>query len=94
MRILKVNMPETGSISVIGFTLSLVGQAHLFTSEEINIMMDDKVETTTNLKSLLGLFTNYWNSKSITLTISGENEDYAYTKLSVIVPDLIKEYSK
>jgi phosphotransferase system HPr-like phosphotransfer protein len=92
MTTFTVLIPENCKPSNLGFATALVEKAGEYTSEEINIKLDE--HNYINGKSILGLLSlRYDSNTKITVQIIGENENYTAPSFERFLNKLIKLYT-
>jgi phosphotransferase system HPr-like phosphotransfer protein len=92
MREFIIQIPQGAQISNLGFTASVVKKAKSYTSDEINIKIDDHQYI--NAKSFLGLASlRYDLSSKITVQIVGENENYSAPNFERFMNKLVSLYN-
>ena len=85
-------VPQGNKISNLGFATALVERANTYTSDEINIKINDNQYV--NAKSILGLVSlKYDTAKDLTIQVIGENENYTAPNFERFVAKLVSLYN-
>jgi phosphotransferase system HPr (HPr) family protein len=93
MREFKIKVPQGVKISNLGFATALVEKAYSYTSDDVNIKINNSQYV--NAKSILGLLTlNYNTSEEIEVQIIGESEDYSATNFERFIKKLVALYNE
>lgn len=89
-RIFTVVVPQDCKISKIGFCAALVDKVSHYTSDEINLIVDN---TCVNLKSLLGVLSIVFSEgKELKFQVIGETAEYTAQSLKRFVTNLFNLY--
>ena len=92
MREFTIQIPQGAQISNIGFAASVVEKAKSYTSDDVNIKIDNYQYV--DAKSFLGLASlRYDLTTKITVQITGENENYSAPNFESFVKKLVLLYS-
>jgi len=93
MREFTVKVPQGVQISNLGFAASVVERANSYTSDDVNMKIDDHQYV--NAKSMLGLISlRYDLTTTITVQIVGENENYSAPNFERFINKLISLYDE
>lgn len=92
MKQFTIAVPQGSKISNLGFATALVEKASTYTSDDINIKIDENQYV--NAKSILGLVSlKYDTAKNLTIQIIGENENYTAPNFERFVAKLVSLYN-
>ena len=93
MREFTIQIPQGNKISNLGFATSVVERANTYTSDDINIKLNDS--NYVNAKSILGLVSlRYDVCNEITVQIIGENENYSAPNFEKFINKLVAIYNE
>ena len=93
MKEFTINIPQGVKISNLGFATSVVEKASSYTSDDINIKLNNSQYV--NAKSILGLISlRYDASDEITVQIIGENENYSASNFERFIKKLVALYDE
>lgn len=93
MREFTIQIPQGNKISNLGFATSVVERANTYTSDDINIKLNDS--NYVNAKSILGLVSlRYDVCNEITVQIIGENENYSAPNFEKFINKLVALYNE
>lgn len=92
MKQFTIAVPQGSKISNLGFATALVEKASTYTSDDINIKINENQYV--NAKSILGLVSlKYDTAKNLTIQIIGENENYTAPNFERFVAKLVSLYN-
>ena len=92
MKEFKLVVPQGNKISNLGFATALVERANTYTSDDINIKINDNQYV--NAKSILGLVSlRYDMAKELTVQVIGENENYTAPNFERFLTKLVSLYN-
>jgi len=92
MKQFTIAVPQGSKISNLGFATALVEKASTYTSDDINIKVNENQYV--NAKSILGLVTlKYDTAKDLTIQVIGENENYTAPNFERFVAKLVSLYN-
>lgn len=92
MKQFTIAVPQGSKISNLGFATALVEKASTYTSDDINIKINENQYV--NAKSILGLVSlKYDTAKNLTIQVIGENENYTAPNFERFVAKLVSLYN-
>ncbi|MBO7691901.1 MAG: HPr family phosphocarrier protein [Methanobrevibacter sp.] len=92
MKQFTIVVPQGSKISNLGFATALVEKASTYTSDDINIKINENQYV--NAKSILGLVSlKYDTAKDLTIQVIGENENYTAPNFERFVAKLVSLYN-
>lgn len=92
MKQFTIAVPQGSKISNLGFATALVEKASTYTSDDINIKINENQYV--NAKSILGLVSlKYDTAKDLTIQVIGENENYTAPNFERFVAKLVSLYN-